>query len=115
MTLKDIALLNLRRRKAKAAFVLAGLLIGVATMVALVGLAEALTHEINHKLEKYGANILVVPRSDQLALSYEGVNLGGFSFETKELKESRTWKPLATSRIPATWPPWGPWCWAWSR
>jgi putative ABC transport system permease protein len=88
MNLKDIALLNLRRRKAKAAFVLAGLLIGVATMVALVGLAEALTHEINHKLEKYGANILVTPRSDQLALSYEGMNLGGFSFETKELKEA---------------------------
>jgi putative ABC transport system permease protein len=88
MNLKDIALLNLRRRKAKAAFVLAGLLIGVATMVALVGLAEALTHEINHKLEKYGANILVTPRSDQLALSYEGMSLGGFSFETKELKEA---------------------------
>lgn len=88
MNLKDIALLNLRRRKAKAAFVLAGLLIGVATMVALVGLAEALTHEINHKLEKYGANILVTPRSDQLALSYEGMNLGGFSFETKEMKET---------------------------
>ena len=88
MNLKDIALLNLRRRKAKAAFVLAGLLLGVATMVALVGLAESLTHEINHKLEKYGANILVTPRSDQLSLSYEGLNLGGFSFETKELKEA---------------------------
>ncbi|MBI4800596.1 MAG: ABC transporter permease [Desulfarculus sp.] len=88
MNLKDIALLNLRRRKAKAAFVLAGLLIGVATMVALVGLAEALTHEINHKLEKYGANILVTPRSDQLSLTYEGMSLGGFSFETKELKET---------------------------
>lgn len=88
MNLKDIALLNLRRRKAKAAFVLAGLLIGVATMVALVGLAEALTHEINHKLEKYGANILVTPRSDQLSLTYEGLSLGGFSFETKELKEA---------------------------
>lgn len=88
MNLKDIALLNLRRRKAKAAFVLAGLLIGVATMVGLVGLVEALTHEINHKLEKYGANILVVPRSDQLSLSYEGLNLGGFSFETKELKQA---------------------------
>ncbi len=88
MNLRDIALLNLRRRKAKAAFVLAGLLIGVATMVALVSLAESLTHEINHKLEKYGANILVTPRSDQLSLSYEGLNLGGFAFETKELRQA---------------------------
>lgn len=87
MTLRDIAVLNLRRRKAKAAFVLAGLVIGVATMVALVGLAETLTHQINHKLEKYGANILVTPRSDQLALSYEGLNLGGFVYEAKELRQ----------------------------
>lgn len=87
MTLKDIALLNLRRRKAKAAFVLAGLVIGVATMVALVGLAGALTHEINHKLEKYGANIVITPRTDQLSLSYEGLNLGGFVYQARELHE----------------------------
>ncbi len=87
MNLRDIALLNLRRRKGKAAFVLAGLAIGVATMVALVGLAEALTQQINHKLEKYGANILITPRSDQLALTYEGLNLGGFVFESREIRQ----------------------------
>jgi putative ABC transport system permease protein len=87
MTLKDIALLNLRRRKAKAAFVLAGLMIGVATMVALMSLATALTAEINQKLEKYGANILITPASDQLQLSYGGLSLGGFSFETKEIRQ----------------------------
>lgn len=88
MTLKDIALLNLRRRKAKAGFVLAGLVIGVATLVAMLALTEALTHEINHKLEKYGANILVTPRTESLALSYEGLSLGGFSFQTNEIKQS---------------------------
>ena len=87
MTLKNIALLNLRRRKAKAAFVLAGLTIGVATVVALVSLAETLTSEINHKLEKYGANILITPKSEQLSLSYEGMSLGGFSFNTKEIRQ----------------------------
>lgn len=88
MTLKDIALLNLRRRKAKAGFVLAGLVIGVATLVAMLSLTEALTHEINHKLEKYGANILVTPRTESLSLSYEGLSLGGFSFQTNEIKQS---------------------------
>ncbi|MEW5912794.1 MAG: FtsX-like permease family protein [Thermodesulfobacteriota bacterium] len=88
MTLKDIALLNLRRRKAKAAFVLAGLMVGVATMVALMSLTQTLTEEINHKLEKYGANILITPRSDQLQLNYGGLSLGGFSFETTEIKEA---------------------------
>jgi putative ABC transport system permease protein len=88
MNLTDIALLNLRRKKAKAAFVLAGLLTGVATMVALMGLGAALTHEVNHKLEKYGANILITPKSDQLHLSYGGLSLGGFSFATKEIRQA---------------------------
>lgn len=87
MTLKTIALLNLRRRKAKAAFVLAGLMIGVVCLVGMVSLAQTLTHEITHKLEKYGANILITPHSDQLSLTYEGISLGGFSFETREIAQ----------------------------
>ncbi len=88
MNLKDIAFLNLRRRKAKAAFVLAGLLVGVATVVGLLTLAEALTEDINHKLEQYGANILVVPKTENLSLSYGGLSLGGVSFEMEELREA---------------------------
>lgn len=88
MTLKTIALLNLRRRKAKAAFVLAGLMIGVVCLVGMVSLTQTLSHEIAHKLEKYGANILITPHSDQLSLSYEGMSLGGFSFETKEIAQA---------------------------
>ncbi len=88
MNLRDIALLNLRRRKTKAAFVLAGLLIGVTTVVGLVTLGRVLGSDVTHKLEKYGANILVVPRTESLSLTYEGLNLGGLSFEMKELRQS---------------------------
>ena len=87
MTIKNIALLNLWRRKSKAAFILAGLMIGVSTMVALVSMTDALTSEIQHKLEKYGANMLIVPRTEKLALSYEGTSLGGLSVKTGNLKE----------------------------
>jgi putative ABC transport system permease protein len=87
MTLRDIALLNLRRRKAKAAFVLAGLLVGVSTVVGLLTLTGAMTDDINHKLEQYGANILVVPRTENLSLTYGGLALGGVSFEMQEIRE----------------------------
>lgn len=87
MTLKDIAISNLKRRKAKAAFVLVGLLIGVSTVVAFVSLVEALTRDINHKLEKYGANILVLPKTENLSLTYGGLSLGGVSFEMQELRQ----------------------------
>lgn len=87
MTLKDIAFRNLIRRKAKASFVLLGLLIGVSAVVAFMSLVEALTRDINHKLEKYGANILIVPRTENLPLTYGGLSLGGFSFEMKEIRQ----------------------------
>ena len=92
MKLKNIAFSNLRRRKAKAGFILMGLLIGTSAVVAFVSLVDALTSDINHKLEKYGANILVIPKTENLSLTYGGLSLGGFSFETSLL--------------------WGPWSWA---
>ena len=88
MTLKDIALRNLRRRKAKAGFVLAGLLIAVSTAVALLGLIDAMNRDIQQKLEEYGANILILPRTENLSLSYGGLSLGGVSFEMQEIRQA---------------------------
>jgi putative ABC transport system permease protein len=87
MTLKEIAFRNLIRRKGKAAFILAGLIIGVTTVVAVISMVEAMTGDINAKLEKYGANILVVPKTENLSLTYGGLSLGGVSFEMEEIKE----------------------------
>ena len=87
MTLGDIAISNLRRRKGKAFFVLAGLLIGVSTVVALLSLVSAMKEDINHKLEMYGANILIVPKTENLSLTYGGLSLGGISFEMQEIRE----------------------------
>ena len=88
MTLKEIAYRNLIRRKAKAAFVLAGLVVGVATVVAIISFVETMTGDINEKLEKYGANILIVPKTENLSLTYGGISLGGVSFEMQAIKES---------------------------
>jgi len=88
MTLKQIAIRNLLRRKGKAAFVLAGLAIGIATVVTVISFVEAMTNDINHKLEKYGANILIVPRAEDLPLTYGGLSLGGVAFEMEEIRET---------------------------
>ena len=87
MTLGHIAIRNLLRRKAKAGFLVLGLVIGVATATAVFSMVEAMTRDINHKLEKYGANILVLPRTESLGLSYGGLSLGGVSFEVEEIRE----------------------------
>ena len=88
MKLRDIAIKNLMRRKGKAAFVLAGLVVGVATAVSLISFVDGMTMDINHKLEKYGANILIVPKTENLSLVYGGLSLGGISFEMEEIRQS---------------------------
>ncbi len=92
MNLSDIAFRNLLRRKSKAAFILAGLVVGVATVVAVISFTRTMTHDINTKLEKFGANILIVPRTDNLTLSYGGISLGGISFDVQPLRQSELQK-----------------------
>jgi putative ABC transport system permease protein len=87
MKLIDISLGNLKRRKAKAAFILIGLLVGVTAVVAFMSLVDTLTRDINHKLEKYGANIMVLPKTENLSLTYGGMAVGGVSFEMREILE----------------------------
>jgi putative ABC transport system permease protein len=88
MNLQLISIRNLMRRKGKAVFILAGLMIGVATVVGILSFVEARTHDIAHKLEQYGANILIVPKTENLSLSYGGLSLSGVSFELEEIRES---------------------------
>lgn len=88
MRLIDICIKNLMRRKAKAGFILAGLVVGVAAVVAVIGFVRSMNDAISHRMERYGANILITPRADDLELSYGGINLGGVSVDPKPLHQS---------------------------
>lgn len=85
MKLFGIALRNLKRRKARMAFLVVGLLIGVATVVSLLSLSASMREDAQHKMENFGANILVTPIRNDLALNYGGIALGGVTAETTEL------------------------------
>jgi putative ABC transport system permease protein len=88
MNLSVISTRNLLRRKGKATFILAGLVIGVATTVGILTYVNAVSSDILHKLEQYGANILITPQTESLALGYGGLALGGVSFELEEIRQS---------------------------
>ncbi|MCG6533743.1 MAG: FtsX-like permease family protein [Syntrophales bacterium LBB04] len=79
MRLHNISLNNLRRRKGKAAFLIIGLLIGVATVVTLVTLTKVMEEDMGKKLDELGANIIIVPKSHEFALNYGGMNFTGVS------------------------------------
>ncbi|MCX6362873.1 MAG: ABC transporter permease, partial [Actinobacteria bacterium] len=88
MKLRTVAFENLRRRKSRAAFLVAGLLVGIGTVVTLLTLSAALTVEAQNNLETFGANIIVAPQTDGLSLSYGGVSLGGVSVGAREIREA---------------------------
>jgi len=87
LTLIDIVFQNLIRRKARAIFVLLGLVISIATVVTLISYTRFMTSDVSEKMDTYGANILITPQTDILSLSYGGVSLGGVSYAVHELNE----------------------------
>lgn len=88
MRLKDISINNLRRRKSKVLFLILGLAIGITTVVTLISITRMMNEDISNKLDEFGANILIIPRSDDLSLSYGGLNIGGVSVDTQTLNDS---------------------------
>jgi len=88
MRLKDISINNLRRRKGKVFFLVLGLTIGITTVVTLISVTRMMNEDISRKLDEFGANILIIPRSDDLSLSYGGMNIGGVSMDAQTLKDS---------------------------
>ena len=88
MKLHTISINNLKRRKAKMAFLTIGLTVGIATIVTLVTLTRSMSGDIEQKMDEFGANILVTPQSNGLAMNYGGISLGGVTFDQREIREA---------------------------
>lgn len=87
MKLHNISINNLRRRKAKMAFLTVGLMVGIATIVTLVTLTSSMSSDIGRKMDEFGANILIMPQSNDLSMSYGGISLGRVTFDQREIRE----------------------------
>jgi len=85
MRLIDVTLRNLRRRKGRKLLLMLGLAIGVATAVALMAITATMQADVAHKLDEYGANILIVPKANDLSLSYGGVTVASAAYDVGEL------------------------------
>jgi len=83
----DIALKNLNRRKGRVAFLASALAIAIGTVVTLFSLTKALQESVGAQLDQYGANIIVLPRSETLSVSYGGFNLSGISYDVRALTD----------------------------
>jgi len=88
LKLYNISLNNLRRRKGKVIFLVSGLLIGIATIVTLISITQSMSRDVEERLDRFGANIVMTPRSENLSLSYGGISVGGVNYETVDFRES---------------------------
>ncbi|MCP4022324.1 MAG: ABC transporter permease [Desulfobacteraceae bacterium] len=87
MKLHNISFGNISRRKAKMLFLIMGLVIGISTIVTLLSVTETMTRDIEERLNQFGANIVMVPRSENLSLSYGGIDVGGVNYQVREIAQ----------------------------
>jgi putative ABC transport system permease protein len=97
MKLIDIAVNNLRRKKGRTFFLVSGLALGIGAAVALTSVGDAMNREVMHTLDEFGANILVLPSTEDLPLSYGGmtvsaINTGGRSLTIEDARKIKTIK-----------------------
>jgi putative ABC transport system permease protein len=61
MNLMQIAFSNLKRRKVKMAFMMCGLIVGVATVIAFINIIQAMKLDLGDRIDEFGANAIVLP------------------------------------------------------
>jgi putative ABC transport system permease protein len=85
MQLRHIAWESVKQRKARFGFVLGAVVLGIGTVVGLVSLTRAMQTDLGDELDRFGANIVVTPKSRILDLAYGGLPLGDVSIDRKDL------------------------------
>lgn len=98
MTLAQIAINNLRRRKAKMALVLSGLAIGIATAVSLYSIVDAMKAEMASQMASYGTNIVITADAGEISFTYGGISIPEVLFDVEKLSSRDA---AAISNLPA--------------
>ncbi len=83
MKLYQIVVKDVMRRKKRVLYAILGVVIGTMTVVGILTIALAGQTRIYNQLEKYGANLIVVPATKSLEMS-----LGDLSFGTMTVGEN---------------------------
>ncbi|WP_243311215.1 ABC transporter permease [Fundidesulfovibrio agrisoli] len=85
MNLLTLPLRTLRRKAMRTALLTVVFAAGICSVVALNYVSKAVGDSMEKKLTAYGANILLQPKVDTLAVGYGGFSLGNVSVDVKSL------------------------------
>jgi putative ABC transport system permease protein len=90
MNIFTLPVRNLKRKLLRTLILIAVFTVGILSVVMLYNVSETIGHSLEKKMNQYGANILVYPKSDTLNVSYGGFSLGSLSYQVKYMSESET-------------------------
>jgi len=77
MNIRKLAWKNLLRRRSRAVFTGLGIFLGIATFVAISSITSQMEGAVQDQLDRFGANIVVSPRTEQVSLGFGDIALGG--------------------------------------
>ena len=85
MRISRIALRNVRCHPARTALLVVMIMCVVAIVATLFLVTRSADKDLANKVDAYGANITIVPESNQLPLVYGGIRVGGLTYDVKPL------------------------------
>lgn len=82
---------SLLKRKSRIAIAIISVIIGASVATALLTVSLDVSEKVSLEFRKYGANLLIVPRSDTIEIGFPGVEFGSVT-EQRYINESDIWK-----------------------
>jgi putative ABC transport system permease protein len=87
MHFRDIAFSNLKKRLGRTLFLIISLSVGVAAMVGVTSVTNALRVSVESKLREFGANMVIMPKTLEMPIVYGGMNIAAVQAPVGELTE----------------------------
>ena len=95
MNILTIPLRNTRKKWVKTLLLLVVFTLGVTSIVSLNYVSSVVGESLEKKLTAFGANILVMPKSEKLTVSYGGFSMGDMVLGVSDLSESEVTDRIA--------------------
>jgi len=89
MKLYQIVMKDIRRRKKRILYASLGVVVGITTIIAVLTTALAGQTNIYGQLEKYGANLMVMPAISDIDIGLGGLSLGTLAIGENYISEDR--------------------------
>nr|WP_321259635.1 FtsX-like permease family protein [uncultured Pseudodesulfovibrio sp.] len=99
MNILTIPFRNTRRKWVKTLLLLVVFTLGVTSIVSLNSVSSVVGESLEKKLTAYGANILIMPKSEKLTVSYGGFSMGDMVLGANDLSESEVVNMVGTIEL----------------